>query len=125
MGTGYKTKAYAFVNIIATPKGGTHMAGLAGLLEVFRRHIKVNARTALKVGNDKVDKDDVLAGLDRGRHRRLAEPQFEARPRCRARPCGHDVTRVVEHELTRRSPPPSAVVKAQAALLLEKVVAER
>ena len=67
----------SFVNIIATPKGGTHMAGFEqALLKVFRKQLEVNARR-LKVGNDKVEKDDVLAGLTAVVTVRLAEPQFE------------------------------------------------
>ena len=76
-GTGYDTKVASFVNIIATPKGGTHLAGFEqALLKVFRKQLEVNARR-LKVGNDKLDKDDVLAGLTAVVTVRLAEPQFE------------------------------------------------
>ena len=76
-GTGYDAKVRSFVNIIATPKGGTHMAGFEqALLKVFRKQLEVNARR-LKVGSDKVDKDDILAGLTAVVTVRLAEPQFE------------------------------------------------
>src|SRR5690606_728293 len=62
-GTGYETTTRSFVNIIATPKGGTHVAGFdQALMKVFRKQLEVNARR-LKVGNDKVDKDDITAGL--------------------------------------------------------------
>ena len=76
-GTGYDTKVLSFVNIIATPKGGTHMAGFEqALLKVFRKQLEVNARR-LKVGSDKVEKDDILAGMTAVVTVRLAEPQFE------------------------------------------------
>ena len=53
------------------------MAGFEqALLKVFRKQLEVNARR-LKVGNDKVEKDDVLAGLTAVVTVRLAEPQFE------------------------------------------------
>ena len=42
----------------------------------FRKQMELNART-LKVGQDKVDKDDILAGLTAAVTFRLAEPQFE------------------------------------------------
>jgi len=125
-GTGYETRAVSFVNIIATPKGGTHMTGFEqSLLKVFRKQLEVNARR-LKVGADKVDKDDVLAGLTAVVTVRLAEPQFEGQtkevlgtPAVRA-----IVAKVIEKELTARLMSTKRGEKSQAALLLEKVVAE-
>ena len=62
-GIGYETTIRSFVNIIATPKGGTHTTGFEqGLLRTFRKHLADNARR-FKVGNDKIEKDDALAGL--------------------------------------------------------------
>jgi DNA gyrase subunit B len=125
-GTGYETSTRSFVNIIATPKGGTHTAGFeASLLKVFRRQLEVNARR-LKVGNDKVDKDDVLAGLTCVVTVRLDEPQFEGQTKevlgtAAVRPI---VAKVVEQELTVRLTSTRRGEKSQAALLLEKVVAE-
>ncbi len=76
-GTGYDTTVRSFVNIIATPKGGTHLSGFeASLLKTFRQTVEANARR-LKAGNDKLEKDDVLAGLTAVLTVRLAEPQFE------------------------------------------------
>ena len=76
-GTGYETVGRSFVNIIATPKGGTHQQGFEqGLLKVVRAQIEANARR-LKVGNDKLEKDDILAGLTVVLTVRLPEPQFE------------------------------------------------
>ena len=72
-----RQRVSSFVNIIATPKGGTHVAGFEqSLLKVFRRQLELNARR-LKVGTDKVEKDDILAGLTAVVTVRLAEPQFE------------------------------------------------
>ena len=68
-GTGYDTTVRSFVNIIATPKGGTHLAGFdQALLKVLRKQVETNARR-LKAGNDKVEKDDVARRAHRGRHR--------------------------------------------------------
>ena len=44
-GTGYETEVRSFVNIIATAKGGTHLAGFEqGLLKCVRDQVKANAR---------------------------------------------------------------------------------
>src|SRR6187431_45913 len=62
-GTGYDTVGRSFVNIIATPKGGTHQQGFElGLMKIVRAQVEQNARR-LKVGTDKLEKDDILAGL--------------------------------------------------------------
>ena len=76
-GTGYETVSKSFVNIIATPKGGTHVTGFEqSLVKVFRSEIEKNARR-LKAGNDKLEKDDILAGLTSVVTVRFPEPQFE------------------------------------------------
>ena len=125
-GTGYETKTVSFVNIIATHKGGTHMAGFEqSMLKVFRKQFEVNARR-LKVGSDKVEKDDVLAGLTAVVTVRLAEPQFEGQTKevLGTSAVRAIVARVVEKELTVMITSPKRGGKAQAAQLLEKVVAE-
>src|SRR5699024_9133657 len=50
-GSGYDTAFRSFVNIIATPKGGTHQAGFEqGLLRFLRARVEANARK-LKVSS--------------------------------------------------------------------------
>ena len=125
-GTGYDTKVSSFVNIIATPKGGTHLAGFEqALLKVLRRQLEVNARR-LKIGSDKLEKDDALAGLTAVVTVRLAEPQFEGQTKevLGTNAVRAIVTRVVEKELTARLTSAKRPEKQQAALLLEKVTAE-
>ncbi|WP_353809874.1 DNA gyrase/topoisomerase IV subunit B [Agromyces sp. SYSU T00194] len=125
-GNGYDTTVRSFVNIIATPKGGTHLAGFdQGLMRVIRAQVEQNARR-LKVGTDKLDKDDVLAGLTAVVTVRLAEPQFEGQtkevlgtPAVRA-----IVTNVVATALKERFASTARADKAQSSALLEKVVAE-
>jgi DNA gyrase subunit B len=125
-GTGYETIVKSFVNIIATPKGGTHQAGFdQGLLRFMRQQVEQNARR-LKVGNDKLEKDDVLAGLTAVITVRLPEPQFEGQtkevlgtPAARA-----IVTNVLTKGLAARFASTKRDDKAQSALLLDKVVAE-
>jgi len=125
-GTGFDTLVASFVNIIATPKGGTHIMGFdQAMLKVFRKQLEVNSRR-LKVGTDKVDKDDILAGLTAVVTVRLAEPQFEGQTKeVLGTPAVRQiVARVVEQELTQRFENPKKGEKQQGSLLLEKVVAE-
>src|SRR5690606_5954736 len=121
-----ETTTRSFVNIIATPKGGTHVTGFEqALLKVFRKQLEVNSRR-LKVGNDKVDKEDILAGLTAVVTVRLPEPQFEGQTKevLGTSAVRQIVAKVVEKELTARLTSTKRGEKAQAALLLEKVVAE-
>ncbi len=125
-GTGFETRALSFVNIIATPKGGTHVAGFEqALLKVFRRQLELNARR-LKVGSDKVEKDDIMAGLTAVVTVRLAEPQFEGQTKevLGTAAVRAIVAKVVESELTSLLTSTKRGEKAQSALLLEKVTAE-
>ncbi len=125
-GTGYDTRVSSFVNIIATPKGGTHLAGFdQALLKVLRRQLELNARR-LKVGSDKLEKDDALAGLTAVVTVRLAEPQFEGQTKevLGTNAVRAIVARVVEKELTERLVSTKRGEKQQAALLLEKVTSE-
>jgi DNA gyrase subunit B len=127
-GTGYDTRVRSFVNIIATPKGGTHVSGFeSALLKTFKKQIDANARR-LKAGGkeDKLDKEDVLAGLTGVVTVRLAEPQFEGQTKevLGTNAVRGIVSRVVERELTRLLTSSKRGEKQQAAMLLEKVVAE-
>ncbi|MHC2185427.1 DNA gyrase subunit B [Rathayibacter agropyri] len=125
-GTGYETVLRSFVNIISTPKGGTHQTGFEqGLLKLLRSQVEANARR-LKVGSDKLEKDDVLAGLTAVLTVRLPEPQFEGQTK---EVLGTPAVRAIVASTlastlgavfssTRRED------KAQMSQLLEKVVAE-
>ncbi len=74
--TGYESTLRSFVNVIATPKGGTHVVGLErALTKVFNEYLK-DARI-LKASEDSVTKEDVSEGLTAVLAVRLAEPQFE------------------------------------------------
>ena len=123
---GYETVFRSFVNIIATPKGGTHQSGFeASLLKVLRAQVEANARR-LKAGTDKVEKDDVLAGMTAVLTVRLAEPQFEGQTKeiLGTSAVRRIVAQVVEKELTARLASSARAQKQQTAVLLEKVVAE-
>jgi DNA gyrase subunit B len=125
-GIGYETTMRSYVNIIATPKGGTHQSGFEqALLKTFRKVIEANARK-LKAGSDKIEKDDVFAGLTAVLTVRLAEPQFEGQTKeiLGTSAVKAIVAKVVEKEITARLNSTARGDKAQSALLLEKVVAE-
>ncbi len=121
-GTGYETELRSFVNVIATPKGGTHVSGFEqGMLKTFNDAMK-GARV-LKVNDDDVTKDDVLEGLTAVVTVRQAEPQFEGQtkeilgtPQVRTA-----VRRVVSAELKKFLTSTKRAEKAQARLVMEKV----
>lgn len=76
-GNGYETEVKSFVNIISTPKGGTHLSGFeTGLLKSVRAAIDSNARK-LKATGLKIERDDVFAGLTAVVTVSFPEPQFE------------------------------------------------
>jgi DNA gyrase subunit B len=125
-GTGYDTTFRSFVNIIATPKGGTHQQGFEqGLMKSVRAQVEQNARR-LKVGNDKLEKDDILAGMTAVLTVRLPEPQFEGQTKeVLGTPAVRQiVSNVVSRELTARLTSTKRDEKAQSAQLLDKIVAE-
>ncbi len=124
-GTGYDTEVRSFVNIIATSKGGTHLAGFEqALVKTFRKVVDENARRLKVTKDDKIEKDDVLEGLTAVVTVRLAEPQFEGQTKeiLGTNAVRGIVARVVERELTALLGSTKRVEKAQSALLLEKVV---
>jgi DNA gyrase subunit B len=75
-GTGYETEVRSFVNVIATPKGGTHVQGFERALTRTFNDVLRQARV-LRVGEPDIVKDDVLEGLTAVVTVSLAEPQFE------------------------------------------------
>ncbi|MBO0595964.1 type IIA DNA topoisomerase subunit B [Nesterenkonia sp. E16_7] len=125
-GIGYETTVRSFVNIIATPKGGTHLTGFEqALLKSLRKTVEANARK-LKAGSDKLEKDDVLAGLTAVVTVRIAEPQFEGQTKeILGTPAARQiVSKVVSKELETRLSSTKRGDKQQATAVLEKVVAE-
>jgi DNA gyrase subunit B len=125
-GTGYDTEVRTFVNIIATPKGGTHLAGFEqGLLKAVRQQVTENARRLkFNLKDDRLEKDDVLEGLTAVVTVRLAEPQFEGQTKevLGTSAVRGIVARVVDTELTALLTSSRRAEKTQAAVLLDKVV---
>jgi DNA gyrase subunit B len=74
--SGYATVTRSFVNVIATPKGGTHVAGFDRAL-VRTLNEQLRAVRLLKNGDEAVTKEDILEGLTSVIAVRLPEPQFE------------------------------------------------
>lgn len=125
-GIGYDSTVRSFVNIISTPKGGTHQSGFEqALVKTFRKAVESNARK-LKAGNDKIEKDDIFAGMTAVLTVRLAEPQFEGQTKeiLGTSAVRAIVARVVEHEINAKLNSANRNDKAQSALLLEKIVSE-
>ena len=125
-GTGYDTRVRSFVNIISTPKGGTHQQGFEQeLLKVLRSQVEQNARR-LKVGNDKLEKDDVLAGLTAVLTVNVPEPQFEGQTKeILGTPAVRQiVAQVIRKDLAQRFTSTKRDDKNQAAQLLDKIVSE-
>ena len=76
-GTGFDTEVRSFVNIISTPKGGTHLSGFEqGLIKSFRAAIDASARK-LKATGLKIERDDIMTGLTAVVSVSFPEPQFE------------------------------------------------
>lgn len=125
-GTGYDTKLKSFVNVVSTPHGGTHLAGFEqACLKSLRKAADANARK-LKMGKDKLEKDDVLAGLTAVVTVQLAEPQFEGQTKevLGTAAVRQIVAKTVEAQLGEILASTKRAEKQQAAVLLEKVVSE-
>jgi DNA gyrase subunit B len=122
-GGGYDTQVASFVNIIATPKGGTHVSGFErGLTKAFARGLD---GTRLLKANEEIIKDDVLEGMTAVVTVRLAEPQFEGQTKevLGTPPVTRLVSKVVEAELGDFLTSNRTAIRAQARAAMEKVVA--
>jgi DNA gyrase subunit B len=122
-GTGYDSVVRSFVNIIATSKGGTHVSGFErGLVRTLNEQLR--AAKLLKANDPPIVKDDALEGLTAVVTVRLAEPQFEGQTKeVLGTSAGtRIVSHVVHRELTRLLTSTKRAEKAQARLVLEKVV---
>jgi DNA gyrase subunit B len=122
-GTGYDTVVKSFVNIIATPKGGTHLAGFErALVRTFSDVLR--AARMLRQNEDAIIKDDVLEGLTAVVTVRLAEPQFEGQTKevLGTPAASRIVAQVVGSRLREFLTSSKRAEKAQSRALLEKVV---
>jgi DNA gyrase subunit B len=121
-GTGYDTVARSFVNIIATPKGGTHVQGFdRALTKTLNETLR--AQRVLRASEDDIVKDDALEGLTTIVTVRLAEPQFEGQTKevLGTSAASRIVASVVSKELKAQLTNPKRGGKAQAKAILDKV----
>ncbi|MEU0334626.1 DNA topoisomerase IV subunit B [Streptomyces sp. NPDC006193] len=123
-GTGYDTTVRSFVNIIATPKGGTHVTGFEQALTQTMNDV-LRAKKLLRVAEDNIVKDDALEGLTAVVTVRLAEPQFEGQTKevLGTSAARRIVNSVVSKELKAFLTATKRDAAAQARVVMEKVVA--
>jgi DNA gyrase subunit B len=123
-GTGYDTAVRSFVNIIATPKGGTHVTGFERSVTRTVNEV-LRATKLLRVAEDDIVKDDAMEGLTAVVTVRLAEPQFEGQTKevLGTSAANRIVAAVVARELKEFLTSTKRDTKAQARAVLEKTVA--
>lgn len=121
-GTGYETIVQSYVNIISTPKGGTHVTGFErGLVRAFVRSLE---GTRLLKAGEEIVKDDILEGITAVVTVRLAEPQFEGQTKevLGTPPVLRLVNNIVTKELSDFLTSTKAAQRTQARAVMEKVV---
>ena len=125
-GTGYDSVTRSFVNVIATPKGGTHVTGFDRAL-VRTLNEQLRAARLLRNGDEPVTKEDVLEGLTAVIAVRLPEPQFEGQTKevLGTPAASRIVAQVVASELRAFFEARGRGSKQQAKALLDKVAARR
>ncbi len=122
-GTGYDTQLRSYVNVIATPKGGTHVAGFErALTKTFNEVIRQTR--LMKAGEADVMKDDIAEGLTSVVTVRLAEPQFEGQTKevLGTPAASRIVTKVVAAELKTFLTSNRKGDRPQARAVMEKVI---
>jgi DNA gyrase subunit B len=130
-GTGFENTFRSFVNIIATPFGGTHQVGFENaLVKVLRKEVENNSRklkiSAKELANLKLEKDDILAGMTAVVTVRFPEPQFEGQTKetLGTGPVRQVVQKVVTEKLKEIISSSKQPYKQQSFTVLEKVVGE-
>ena len=121
-GNGYETTIRSFVNIIATPKGGTHVQGFErALTKTFNEFLR--AKGVLKKNEQDVIKDDIVEGLTAVVTVRMQEPQFEGQTKevLGTPAVTKIVQQVVSDELKKFFSTTKRIDKANGLLILEKV----
>lgn len=121
-GNGYETNMRSFVNIITTPKGGTHVQGFErALTKSFNEYLRSTG--TLKKNEIDVIKDDILEGLTAVVTVRMQEPQFEGQTKevLGTPAVVKIVSQVVTDELKRFFTSSKRIDKATGRAVLEKV----
>jgi DNA gyrase subunit B len=122
-GSGYDTVVRSFVNVIATPHGGTHVTGFERAL-VRTLNDQLRAARLLKNGDEAVTREDTQEGLVAVVSVRLPEPQFEGQTKevLGTPAAAKIVQQVVSGQLKSYFEAPPRGAKQQARSVLEKVV---
>jgi DNA gyrase subunit B len=120
---GYDTATRSFVNVIATPHGGTHVSGFDRAL-VRTLNDQLRAARLLKNGDEAVTKEDVLEGMTAIVTVRLPEPQFEGQTKevLGTPAASRIVAQVVTAGLKSFFEAKGRAGKQQSRALLEKVI---
>ncbi|MFI6504348.1 type IIA DNA topoisomerase subunit B [Nonomuraea typhae] len=123
-GKGYDSTVRSFVNVIATPKGGTHVTGFERAL-VKTLNEQLRETRLLKNGDDPVTKEDILEGLTAVVTVRVPEPQFEGQTKevLGTSAATRIVSHVVSRELKAVFTNPPRGMKQPLRAMLEKIVA--
>ncbi|MEQ4719960.1 DNA topoisomerase IV subunit B [Nonomuraea sp. B19D2] len=123
-GKGYESTVRSFVNVISTPKGGTHVTGFErGLVRTINELLRETR--LLKNGDDPVTKDDISEGLTGVVTVRVPEPQFEGQTKevLGTSAATRIVSHVVSRELRELFTNPPRGYKQPLRAVLEKIVA--
>lgn len=121
-GNGYESTVRSFVNIIATPKGGTHVQGFEkALVKTFNEFLRIKG--VLKKNELDVIKEDIIEGLTAVVTVRMQEPQFEGQTKevLGTPAVTKIVTQVVSDELKKFFTTTKRIDKANGLIVLEKV----
>jgi len=121
-GNGYEAAIASFVNIISTPKGGTHVAGFErAITKVVNDTLR--ATKTLKNNEADVIKDDVQEGLTAVVTVRMSEPQFEGQTKevLGTAAAAKIVGQVVADEMKAFFNTTKRIDKATGRLILEKI----
>ncbi len=120
--SGYESNIASFVNIISTPKGGTHLTGFErALVKTVNEQLK--SQRLVKTGEDPVTKEDVQEGLTALVTVRVSEPQFEGQTKeILGTPAATKIVNtIVSRELTAWLTNPPRGAKPAARAVLEKI----
>ena len=119
---GYDFQVRSFVNIIATPKGGTHLSGFDRAL-VKTVNEALRAAKVLRASEDNVTKEDIYEGLTAVVTVRVPEPQFEGQTKevLGTPAASRIVSHVVGKQLKTWFAQPPHGQKAMAKQALEKI----
>ena len=121
-GNGFDNTQRSFVNIIATPKGGTHVLGFErAITKAFNEALR--STKTLKNNEADVIKDDIMEGLTAVVTVRMSEPQFEGQTKevLGTAAATRIVSAVVADKMKEFFNTTRRIDKANGRLILEKV----